>query len=140
MNSPCPINSSMVSRSTKWYAIPSSSPGLGSWRKYADFRLETRGTEGRVVEFLMRCVFYRLTLVVWETEKPNLSGYSSINFFIMVDLPDPEGPQRTRGFGLDIFIERPWLWNFLSRIFVPKPGKRLRAIFGRSHVSQSLNS
>ena len=32
-----------------------------------------------------------------ETLKPNLSGYSSINFLMMVDFPQPLGPDMTIG-------------------------------------------
>ena len=42
-------------------------------------------------------IIIALTLLVWDTENPKLSGNSSISFFITVDLPEPEGPQRTRG-------------------------------------------
>ena len=34
---------------------------------------------------------------MWDTENPKLSGNSSMSFFMTVDLPEPEGPQRTRG-------------------------------------------
>ena len=44
-----------------------------------------------------------LTLVVWETEKPNLSGNSSMSFFIRVDFPEPEGPHSTSGSNSAIF-------------------------------------
>jgi len=38
-----------------------------------------------------------LTLVVCDTENPNFPSNSSISFFISVDFPLPEGPQRTKG-------------------------------------------
>ena len=35
--------------------------------------------------------------MVWETEKPNASGNSAVNFFMTDDFPEPDGPHRTRG-------------------------------------------
>ena len=74
--------------------------------------------------------------MVWETEKPNLSGYSSINFFIMVDFPDPEGPQRTSGLRLDIFKQR--FWNSLAEYFLHKIGKRTASELSDARVSRNL--
>ena len=42
-------------------------------------------------------MFKVFTLVVWDTENPKLSSNSAINFFIRVDFPLPDGPQRTNG-------------------------------------------
>ena len=39
----------------------------------------------------------KLTLVVCETENPNLSGNSSMSLFMRVDFPEPEGPHKTKG-------------------------------------------
>jgi len=38
--------------------------------------------------------------VVWETEKPKAVGYSLNNFLSRVDLPTPEGPEKTTGTSL----------------------------------------
>lgn len=35
--------------------------------------------------------------MVWETEKPNVSGWSAKRRLSMVDLPEPEGPDMTIG-------------------------------------------
>lgn len=41
-------------------------------------------------------------LVVFETENPNLSGYSANNLFSKVDLPVPDGPEMTIGLVEDV--------------------------------------
>ena len=42
--------------------------------------------------------------MVWETEKPKASGNSENSFLRRVDLPTPEGPEKTTGTSFDIFF------------------------------------
>ncbi len=45
--------------------------------------------------FLKKNNICSLTLLVCETENPNLDSCFPMSFFMRVDLPEPEGPQKT---------------------------------------------
>jgi|AACY02.14.fsa_nt_gi hypothetical protein len=123
-NSPPYIRACISSRVQKWYAMPCTSPRVTE-KQTSDhtwYRLRTCC----VLYRLRTCVPDRGALVVWLTEKPNLSGKSLSSRLIKVPFPAPDGPQTTRGgspmTGFKSRIDAKYFKKLFLKYFVFKKG------------------